>query len=355
MFSRMGVSRHHPHQVMTPHPGVIEHRHMGSPQAALDTSELGQTGLEITRVGLGAWALGGADREFDPGPQDDDRSLSAIHRALAQGVNWIDTAAAYGFGRSQQLVGRALEGLSERPYLFARSSLLQGPGRRVVHSLKRDSILREAEESLKRLRVEALDLYQIHGPIPADNIEEAWSALAELKQQGLVRHIGVSNFNLDQLRRVAQIAAVETLAYPYSLIERDAERELLPFAGDQGIGVIVYSPMGSGILTGTLTRERIAQMTQDDWRKRDRRFREPALSRNLELAQRLRAVADRYQSTPGAVAVAWTLHNPAVDGAIVGFRAPEQVDPILAAARLELTDEDLDQIEGGTSRCTDLP
>ena len=320
---------------------------MGSPEAVLDTSELGQTGLAITRVGLGAWALGGADREFGAGPQDDEQSLSAIHRALAQGVNWIDTAAAYGFGRSQQLIGRALEGLSERPYVFTRSSLLEGPGRRVVHSLKRDSILREAEESLRRLGVEAIDLYQIHWPIPADDIEEAWLALAELKQQGLVRHIGVSNFNLDQLRRVAQIAPVETLAYQYSLIERDAEQELLPFAEDQGIGVIVYSPMGSGMLTGTLTRERIGQMTDDDWRQRDRRFREPQLSRNLELARRLSAVADRYDSTPGAVAVAWTFRNPAVDGAIVGFRAPEQVDPILAAAKLELTDEDLDQIEGG--------
>jgi aryl-alcohol dehydrogenase-like predicted oxidoreductase len=314
--------------------------------AALNTTQLGNTGLEITRVGFGAWAIGGGGWEFGWGPQEDEASIAAIHRALEHGVNWIDTAAAYGFGHSEQVVGRAIEGLTERPYVFTKCSLLEGPGRTVVNSLKRDSILREAEDSLTRLGVDAIDLYQIHWPRPDEDIEEGWGALAELKQQGLVRHIGVSNFDVEQMRRIQRIAPIETLQPPYSLIDRDVEREILPFAEREGIGVIVYSPMASGLLTGRMTRERIAQMPDDDWRKRDQRFNEPRLSENLELVERLKAVADRHGTTPGAVAIAWTLRNPAVDGAIVGFRGPDQVDPLLPAAGLQLTDEDLDQIEG---------
>ena len=214
------------------------------------TAALGDTGLEITRIGFGAWAIGGGDWEFGWGAQDDEESIAAIHRALEQGVNWIDTAAAYGFGHSEEVVGRALEGVADRPYVFTKCSLLEGPDRTVVHSLERDSVMREAEASLKRLRVDAIDLYQIHWPDPDRDIEEGWSALAELKEQGMVRHIGVSNFDVEQLRRVQQIAPVETLQPPYSLIEREAEEELLPFAEREGIGVIVYSPMGSGLLSG---------------------------------------------------------------------------------------------------------
>ncbi len=304
--------------------------------------------MEITRVGFGAWAIGGGGWEFGWGPQDDEQSVAAIHRALDQGVNWIDTAAAYGFGRSEEIVGAALEGMTERPYVFTKCSLLEGPGRTVVHSLKRDSVLREAEASLKRLRIDAIDLYQIHWPNPEPDIDEGWAALAELKEQGLVRHIGVSNFDVEQLRRVQQIAPVETLQPPYSLVARNIEQETLPFAEREGIGVIVYSPMGSGLLTGKMTKERIEQLA-DDWRKRDPRFQEPQLSRHLTLVNRLQAIANRYDTTPGAVAVAWTLRNPAVDAAIVGFRRPDQVDPILPAAGLELTSEDLAEIEGGTS------
>ena len=316
-------------------------------QTTMKTAQLGETGLQITRVGFGAWAIGGGDWEFGWGPQEDHESIAAIHRALEQGVNWIDTAAAYGFGRSERIVGRALEGLAERPYVFTKCSLLEGPGRKVIHSLKRDSIVREAEGSLQRLGIDAIDLYQIHWPIPDADINEGWTALAELKEQGLVQHIGVSNFNADQLQQIQQLAPVETLQPQYSLIERDAERELLPFAQRERIGVIVYSPMGSGLLTGRMNRERIAQLPEDDWRKHDARFNEPQLPGNLELVERLTAVADRRETTAGAVAVAWTLANPAVDGAIVGFRRPDQVDPILAAATLELTDDDLDEIEGG--------
>jgi aryl-alcohol dehydrogenase-like predicted oxidoreductase len=316
-------------------------------QTALKTTQLGQTDLEITRVGFGAWAIGGGDWEFGWGPQDDEQSIAAIHHALEQGINWIDTAAAYGFGRSEQIVGRALAGVSERPYVFTKCSLLEGPDRTVIHSLKRDSVLREAERSLQRLGVEAIDLYQIHWPIPAAEIEEGWAALAELSEQGLVRHIGVSNFDVEQLRVIQQIAPVETLQPQYSLIEREIEREILPFAQQEGIGVIAYSPMGSGMLSGGMTRERAERLPENDWRNGDARFSEPELSANLELVERLKAVAERHQTTPGAIAVAWTLRNPAVDGAIVGFRRPDQVDPILPAASLELTAEDVVQIEGG--------
>jgi aryl-alcohol dehydrogenase-like predicted oxidoreductase len=312
----------------------------------IETRELGTTGLEISRVGFGAWAIGGGGWEFGWGPQEDEDSIEAIHRALELGVNWIDTAAAYGFGRSESVVGRALEGLDDRPYVFTKASLLEGPGRQVVHNLERESIRREAEASLERLGVDAIDLYQIHWPIPNGDIEEGWSALAELKEQGLVRHIGVSNFSVEQLRRIQQIAPVETLQPQYSLVERGAEDEVLPFAELEGIGVIVYSPMGSGLLTGRMTRERIAALPADDSRKEDPRFREPQLSQHLALVDRLQTVADRLDTTPGAVAVAWTLRNPAVDGAIVGFRRSDQVDPILAAANLGLTHEDVDEIEG---------
>ena len=314
----------------------------------LETAAFGGTGMEITRVGFGAWAIGGGGWEFGWGPQDDDASVAAIEQALAVGINWIDTAAGYGFGHSEHVVGRALRGLSaaERPYVFTKASELEGPGRRVVRSLKRDSILHEAHASVERLGIDAIDLYQLHWPIPEADIEEGWETLVELREQGLVRHIGVSNFDVEQLRRIARIAPVETLQPPYSLIARDAENEILPYAEEQGIGVIVYSPMGSGLLTGAMTRERIESLPDDDWRKHDSRFQEPRLSEHLTLVDRLRTVAGRHGTSVGAVAVAWTLANPAVDGAIVGFRRPDQVEPILAATSLELSEDDLETIDG---------
>jgi aryl-alcohol dehydrogenase-like predicted oxidoreductase len=315
-------------------------------ETQLKTTALGSTGLEITRVGFGAWAIGGGDWEFGWGPQADEESIEAIHRALKRGVNWIDTAAAYGFGHSEQVIGRALQGLTKRPYVFTKASVLEGPGRRVVHSLQRDSILREAHASLERLGIDAIDLYQIHWPIPENDIEEGWSTFAELKEQGLVRHIGVSNFSVSQLRRIQQIAPVETLQPPYSLIDRTVEQEIFPYTRREGIGVIVYSPMASGLLSGAMTRQRVERLPEDDWRARDARFQEPQLSRHLELVERLHRVAARHDVTVGAVAIAWTLRHPAVDGAIVGFRRPDQVDPILGAANLELDDSDIATIEG---------
>jgi len=301
---------------------------------------IGKSGLMTSRIGLGTWAMGG----WMWGGTDEAQSIATIRSAIDRGVTLIDTAPVYGFGRSEEIVGRALHGLPERPYVFTKSSLLDDGTRHVRHMLKRDSILREAEGSLRRLGVDAIDLYQIHWPIPDEDIEEGWAAMATLKERGLVRHIGVSNFDASQLRRIQSIAPVETLQPPYSLIDRAAEAEVLPFAERHGIGVIVYSPMGSGLLTGGITRERIAAMPDDDWRKTDPRFTESQLSQHLALAARLRTIADRHDVSPGAVAVAWTLRNPAVDGAITGFRRPDQVAPVVAAAGLELTEPDLAEI-----------
>lgn len=314
-------------------------------QTQLKTSKLGSTGMEITRIGFGAWAIGGGGWEFGWGPQQDEESVETIHRALEGGVNWIDTAAAYGFGRSEEVVGRALEGLDSRPYIFTKSSILDDGTRHVRHVLKRDSILREAEGSLERLGIGTIDLYQVHWPIPDKDIEEGWAAMAELKERGLVRHIGVSNFGPEQLRRAQSVAPVEAIQPEYSLIERCAQESVLPIAERENIGVIVYSPMGSGLLTGGITRERLAAMPSDDWRKTDPRFTEPLLSKHLAQACALKEIAGRHDTSPGAVAVAWTLRNPAVTGAIVGFRRPSQVAPILPAAGLTLTSQDVAEIE----------
>ena len=315
---------------------------------SLPTRPFGRTGMAITRVGFGAWAIGGNGYDWGWGTQEDDDSIAAIHHAVELGVNWIDTAAQYGFGHSEEVVGRALRELpvAERPYVFTKAGQPEGPNRTTVQSLRRDSLRRELEGSLQRLGLDAIDLYQIHWPIPDDEIEEGWAAFAEFKAEGLVRHIGASNFDVSQLRRAQTIAPVETLQPPYSLVNRAAEKEILPFAEREGIGVIVYSPMGSGLLTGAMTRERIESLPEDDWRKHDPRFLEPQLSKHLALVEQLDRVANWRGTNPGAVAIAWTLRNPAVDGAIVGFRRPDQVEPMLAAANLVLADEDAAYIEG---------
>ena len=263
--------------------------------------------MEITRVGLGAWAIGGGGFEWSWGAQEDEESIAAIHRALELGVNWIDTAAQYGFGHSEEVVGRAIAGLDERPFIFTKGGQPEGPGGATLHDLTRDGLRRELEGSLARLGLEAVDLYQIHWPIPDEQIEEGWAALVELRDEGLTRHIGVSNFSVEQLRRVQGTAPVETLQPPYSLIARDVEDEILPFAEREGIGVIVYSPMGSGLLSGAMTRERIDALPDDDWRRRSPEFRDPRLAGHLALVERLRVVAERHGTTPGAVAIAWTL------------------------------------------------
>ena len=310
------------------------------------TLTFGRTGLEITPVGFGAWAIGGSNWAFGWGEQDDDESVSAIQRALELGINWVDTAAQYGLGHSEEVVSRAVEGVEPRPLIFTKGGQPEGPNRTSYQSLRRDSLRRECEGSLERLGVDAIDLYQIHWPIPDDEVEEGWSTLAELKEEGLVRHIGASNFSVGQLERAESISPVEALQPPYSLLDREVEAEILPYCEERGIGVIVYSPMSSGLLTGRMTRERIASLPDDDWRRQSARFREPELSRALELVERVKAVAQRHGVSPGAVAVAWTLRHPAVHGAIVGFRRPDQVDPIVAAADLELSDDDVAEILG---------
>jgi aryl-alcohol dehydrogenase-like predicted oxidoreductase len=310
------------------------------------TVTFGRTGLEITPVGFGAWAIGGSNWEFGWGEQDDDESVSAIQRALELGINWVDTAAQYGLGHSEEVVRRAVEGVEPPPLIFTKGGQPEGPNRTSYQSLKRDSLRRECEGSLERLGVDAIDLYQIHWPIPDDEVEEGWSTLAELKEEGLVRHIGASNFSAGQLERAESISPVEALQPPYSLLDREVEAEILPYCEEQGIGVVVYSPMSSGLLTGRMTRERIASLPADDWRRQSARFREPELSRSLQVVERVKAVAERHGVSPGAVAVAWTLRHPAVHGAIVGFRRPDQVDPIVAAADLELSDDDVAEILG---------
>jgi len=311
----------------------------------METRVLGNSDLQITRIGFGAWAIGGGGWAAAWGPQDDEQSIRAIHKALDLGVNWIDTAAVYGLGHSEEIVARALKGVAHRPYVFTKCSLVWNEQGRISNSLKRDSLRRELEASLRRLQTDVIDLYQIHWPNPDPEIEEGWSALAEFQREGKVRWIGVSNFDVQQIKRCQAIAPVTSLQPPYSLVKPEVEREILPYCREQGIGVIVYSPMYSGLLTGAMTAERVARMPQDDWRRRDAEFQEPRLSRNLRLAELLRQIGQRHGRSPGEVAIAWTLRNPAVTAAIVGGRSPEQVQGIIAAAGLQLSDEDVRQIE----------
>ena len=314
----------------------------------MQTRQLGNSDLRITPVGYGAWAIGGSGWQFAWGAQDDNDSIAAIHRSLELGVNWIDTAAVYGLGHSEEVVARALKAWSgPRPYVFTKCGRLWDEQGNLRVGLGADSIRRELEDSLRRLNVEVIDLYQIHWPPNPDSpqLEEGWATLAELKRQGKARWIGVSNFNAAQLKRAQAIAPVTSLQPPYSLIHREVERETLPYCRQEGIGVIVYSPMASGLLTGAMTRERAAKLPQDDWRRANPNFNEPKLSRNLALAERLREIGKRHGRSPGEVAIAWTLRNPAVTGAIVGARNASQAEGVMRAGELALSDEDVNEIE----------
>jgi aryl-alcohol dehydrogenase-like predicted oxidoreductase len=311
----------------------------------MQTHEFGNTDMETTPIGFGSWAIGGPGWVAGWGPQDDEESVGAIKRALELGVNWIDTAAVYGLGHSEEVVARALKGVSERPYVFTKCSMIWDDNGEVGHSLKSGSVKRECEDSLKRLQTDVIDLYQIHWPNPDEEIEEGWSAMAELKAEGKVRYIGVSNFDVDQMKRAQEIAPIDSLQPPYSMISREVEDEILPYCREQNIAVIVYAPMKSGLLTGKMTRERAENLPEDDWRSRSSQFQEPRLSRNLELVELLTDIGSRHDCSPGEVAIAWTLRLPAVTGAIVGGRSPEQVDGIVGAADLKLTDDELDEIE----------
>jgi len=314
----------------------------------METRRLGNSDLNITRVGYGAWAIGGSGWEFAWGSQDDNESIAAIHRALELGVNWIDTAAVYGLGHSEEVVGRALKSWrGSRPYVFTKCGLRGDAKGEVQKILKAGSIRGEVEDSLRRLSVDVIDLYQIHWPPDPDSpeLEEGSSTLADLKREGKVRWIGVSNFNVQQLRRAQVIAPVTSLQPRYSLVHREVEDEILPYCLSEGIGVIVYSPMASGLLTGAMTRERAAKLPGDDWRGRNPDFTEPNLSQNLALVERLRAVANRHNRAVGEVAIAWTLGNPAVTGAIVGARNARQAEGVMRASDLRLADEEVTEIE----------
>jgi aryl-alcohol dehydrogenase-like predicted oxidoreductase len=326
----------------------VPHYLTSSKEIEMQTRKLGNSDLHVTPVGYGAWAVGGSGWQFAWGSQDDDDSVAAIHRALELGVNWIDTAAVYGLGHSEEVVGRALKDWhGSRPYVFTKCGLRWDSKGQVQKVLAADSIRREVEDSLRRLAVDVIDLYQIHWPPDPDSaaLEEGWSTLANMKREGKVRWIGVSNFNVGQLKRARAIAPVTSLQPPYSLVHREIEDEILPYCLREGIGVIVYSPMASGLLSGAMTRERAARLPQDDWRRGHPDFTEPNLSRNLALVDHLREIAKRHNRSVGEVAIAWTLHNPAVTGAIVGARNARQAEGVMRAGDLHLNDKEVSELE----------
>ena len=316
----------------------------------MTTRQLGNSDMQITAIGFGAWAIGGGGWQFGWGSQDDNDSVAAIQRALDLGINWIDTAAVYGLGHSEEVVARALEGRQQKPYIFTKCSMIWSKKfwqtqDQIHRSLKSDSVRKELESSLRRLKMDAIDLYQIHWPDPEDQIEEGWETLVKLKQEGKVRNIGVSNFSVAQMERISKIAPITSLQPPYSMLNRGVEKEILPYCKQHNIGVINYSPMVSGLLTGAMTKERMANLPQDDWRRNNARFQEPQLSRNLKLVELLREIGSAHGRSPGEVAIAWTLNNPAITAAIVGARNAKQVDGIIGAATFRLQPDEIARIE----------
>src|SRR5215472_1581034 len=311
----------------------------------MQKKRLGNSDLELTPIGVGAWAMGGGGWAFAWGPQDDDESIAAIHAALDHGVNWIDTAAVYGLGHSEEVVARALAGRRKRPYVFTKCERTWNEQRQIQKVLKRDSIRQECEDSLRRLKVDVIDLYQIHWPEPDADVEEGWETLARLKDEGKVRWIGVCNFNAAQLERARAIAPITSLQPPYSAISPEIEDTVLPYCLQHQIGVIGYSPMKSGLLAGKMTRERIAALPEDDFRRRAPAFQEPELTRNLALAELMKAIGARHGRSAGEVAIAWTLRGPAVTAAIVGMRSAGQVAGVIGAMEFRLTDAEIAEID----------
>jgi len=309
---------------------------------------LGSSDLQITIIGFGAWAIGGGGWNGSMGPQDEGDSIPAIHAAIDHGINWIDTAALYGLGHSEEVIARALKGRAPRPYVFTKCERVWDADRRVGACLKAQSIRKECEDSLRRLQTDVIDLYQIHWPEPDEDIEEGWEEMSRLQKEGKVRYIGVSNFNVSQMRRVQAIAPITSLQPPYSIVTRQIEKEILPFIIEQKVGAIVYSPMSAGLLTGSMTRERVANFAEEDWRRNLVNFQEPLLSRNLRLVERLREIGKRHGRNPGEVAIAWALHHPAVTGAIVGFRSAKQAAGVIGAADFRLSSAEIAEIESAT-------
>jgi aryl-alcohol dehydrogenase-like predicted oxidoreductase len=305
--------------------------------------QLGNSDMWLTPIGFGAWAVGGGDWQYSWGPQDDKDSIAAIHKAIDLGVNWIDTAAIYGLGHSEEVVGRAVKESSTKPFIFTKCGMVWNSNHEISQNLL--EIRREVDESLRRLQVEAIDLYQIHWPVEDEQIEEAWGTMADLVSEGKVLHIGVSNFSVSQMERCMAIAPIVSLQPPYSLLNREAEDEILPFCRENRIGVINYSPMASGLLTGAMTRERIANLPPDDFRRKARQFQEPLLTRNLALADLLGKIGARHNVSAGVIAIAWTLANPAITAAIVGGRNPQQVEGVWPAAKLSLYPNEMQEIK----------
>jgi len=314
------------------------------------TNLLGCSDLAITRLGIGAWAMGGGGWAFSWSHQDDAASIRAIHGALDAGMNWIDTAAVYGLGHSEEVVANALKSYSgPRPYIFTKCARNWDADRQIVKLLKRDAVRTECENSLRRLQVDTIDLYQIHWPEPDEDIEEGWGMLAELQKEGKVRWIGVSNFNAAQMERISSIARITSLQPPYSLMRREIEGTILPYTQQHGIGVLAYSPMGSGMLTGAMSRERIASLPSDDWRTRSPHFQEPLLTRNLRIADKVIEVAQRTGRTPSEIALAWVLSHPAITAAIVGIRSAEQVTGVAGALSYVLDTDSKQELDQASS------
>ena len=309
------------------------------------TRRLGSTDLDLSVIGFGTWALGGTGWKYSWGPQDDDLSVAAIRRAADLGINWIDTAAVYGLGHSEEVVGRALQGMRERPFIATKCGRFANPDGTLTSRIKRESIRREAEESLKRLGVEAIDLYQLHWPLPDQDIEEAWQTMANLKAEGKARHIGVSNFSVRQMERILPIHPIASLQPPYSLLRRGIESDILPFCGARGIGVIVYSPLQKGLLSGRITRERVASLPGGDHRRNDPMFDGPVLESVLRFVEELRPIAEGRHRTLPQLALAWILRRPEITAAIAGCRSPEQAAELAAAGDWMLDGESIRRIE----------
>ncbi|WP_158792588.1 aldo/keto reductase [Granulicella sp. L60] len=313
----------------------------------MNKKQLGNSDLHLSPIGFGAWAIGGGDWAFAWGDQDDNDSIAAIHKALDLGINWIDTAAVYGLGHSEEVVARALKTTSHKPYIFTKCGMVWGErdaeGKRdITNSLKQ--IRREVEDSLRRLQVETIDLYQVHWPKPDEELEEAWTVMADLQKQGKVRYIGVSNFSPAQMERAIKIAPITSNQPPYSMLNRAVEAEILPFTLKHNIGTINYAPMHSGLLTGAMSKERVAAFPANDFRSRAKNYQEPYLSRNLAIADHLKEIGTRHNVNAGVVAIAWTLHNPAITAAIVGGRNAKQVEGVIPAITFRLTDAEYAEI-----------
>ena len=312
----------------------------------MQTKKLGNSDMEITRVGLGAWAIGGT-WDWGWGAQEDQDSINTIVKAIESGINWIDTAPIYGLGHSEKVIAKALKALPNKPYIFTKCGLVWDEQGNVKGELTKSSVIKEAEDSLKRMDIDVIDLYQIHWPNPDEQIEEAWEAMLELQHQQKIRYLGASNFSIDQMNRVKAIGPLTSLQPQYNLVTRDIEKDILPYCLEQNIGVINYAPMASGLLTGKMSSEHLASLPDDDWRKDPEKapqFAEPKFSRNMQLVELLKEIANKHSCSVGEVAIAWTLHHDAISGAIVGQRKPEQVEGIIRAGDIELSDSEINTL-----------